>query len=81
MYYSSTVQAVSDEKYKHIVRWGDGRDEASCGQKLACVFCLYGPKAYTDKVKELVKGLFADKLLYVLSGAVKWLQGVSNTTW
>jgi len=29
---------------------------------MACMSCLYGPKAYTDKMKELVNSLFADEL-------------------
>jgi len=33
MSYSSTVQEVSDEKYNHVLYWGDRRDEARAVDK------------------------------------------------
>ena len=37
--------------------------EAGYGLEVSCVFRLHGPKAYIDKMKELVEALFADGLL------------------
>ena len=36
--------------------------EAAYGLEVSCVFRLYGPKAYIDKMKELVEALFADNI-------------------
>ena len=33
---------------------------AGYGQEVPCIYRLYGPKIYVDKMKELVDGMFAD---------------------
>ena len=62
----STVPGISDERYKQGFHRSDRRDgerKAGYGLEVPCVFRLYGPKAYIDKIKELVEALFVDGLL------------------
>ena len=40
---------------------------AGYGQEVPCIYRLYGPKIYIDKMEELVDGMFADELFTVIS--------------
>ena len=58
--YSSTAfMQFLRRKYKQGLHRSDGRDG---GLEVPCIVRLYRPKAYIDKMKELVEALFTDEL-------------------
>ena len=52
---------VSATKCEQILRGSYRRRvKQGCWQEVPCIYRLYGPKIYVDKMKELVDGMFAD---------------------
>ena len=57
------VAVVKDGVIEQSLRGSTGDVLNRCagyGQEVPCIYRLYGPKIYVDKMKELVDGMFAD---------------------